>query len=60
MEKITSEQIGVITLKDCDNNLIGIIYKDPKNNNKNIFYSCTEMSFEDLEQLFKKELKIKN
>lgn len=59
MEKITTEQIGVITLKDDVGNLVGIIYKDPKNNNKNIFYSCAEMSFEELESLFKRDLNIK-
>lgn len=50
-----TEQIGVIVLKDSDDNLVGIIYKDPKCKNKNIFYSCSEMSFDELERLFKKE-----
>lgn len=54
MEKITTEQIGVIVLKDDKGSLIGLIYKDPMLHNKNIFYSCTEMSFEELESLFKK------
>ena len=42
-------------LKDSEDNLVGIIYKDAKMKNKNIFYSCTEMSFDELERLFKKE-----
>ena len=54
-----TEQIGVIVLKDDNDNLTGIVYKDPKHGNKNIFYSCTEMSFEELEGLFKKDLNIK-
>lgn len=58
MEKITTEQIGVIVLKDDKGSLIGLIYKDPMLHNKNIFYSCTEMSFEELELLFKKEPKV--
>lgn len=58
MEKITTEQIGVIVLKDDKGSLVGLIYKDPMLHNKNIFYSCTEMSFEELEGLFKRDLKI--
>lgn len=53
-----TEQIGVIVLKDAEDNLVGIIYKDSKLRNKNIFYSCTEMSFDELERLFKKENKL--
>lgn len=53
-----TEQIGVIVLKDSEDNLVGIIYKDAKLKNKNIFYSCTEMSFDELERLFKKESNI--
>lgn len=52
-----TEQIGVIVLKDDNDNLTGIIYKDPISR-KNVFYSCTEMSFEELELLFKKEPKV--
>jgi len=60
MEKITTEQIGVIVLKDNNGKLIGLIYKDPTLQNKNIFYSCTEMSFSDLEGLFKRDFEIKS
>lgn len=58
MEKTTTEQIGVIVLKNDAGNLVGIIYKDPMAHNKNIFYSCTEMSFEELEELFERDLKL--
>lgn len=57
MEKITTEQIGVIELKDENGNLTGIIRKDPVSR-KNIFYSCIEMSFDELEALFKKEVNV--
>lgn len=48
------EQIGVISLTNEDGELIAIIKKDPVSR-KNIFYSCTEMGFDELEGLFKKK-----
>lgn len=52
-----TDQEGVITLKDNEGNLKGLIYKDLISR-KNIFFSCQEMTFEELQTLFKDEDKI--
>lgn len=54
MPKLTTQQEGVITLFDEKGELYGIIYKDMKSR-KNIFYSCSEMSFEELQTIFKED-----
>lgn len=51
MPKLKSDAEGVVTLKDTEGSLTGIIYKDPISR-KNIFFSCTEMTFEELRALF--------
>lgn len=48
---------GVITLRDEENLLMGIITKDPISR-KNVFYSCTEMTFDELKALFTSDKKI--
>lgn len=57
MSKLTTKKEGVMTLFDESGELYGIIYKD-MTSRKNIFYSCKEMSFEDLEGIFKDNSKI--
>ena len=51
--KTTKE--GVTTLLDNDGNLTGIIYKDMRSR-KNIFYSCSEMSMEELEEMVQSDV----
>lgn len=41
---------GVVVIKNAEGELTNIIYKDLKSR-KNIFYSCTEMSLEELEAM---------
>lgn len=53
----TTQQAGVITLMDENGDLRGIIVKDVKTH-KNIFYTCTEMDFDTLQDLFKADKKI--
>jgi hypothetical protein len=57
MPQLKSDAEGVITLKDSDGNLKGLIFKDLISR-KNVFYSCTEMTFEELKALFKDDQKI--
>ncbi len=45
-----TKQEGVITIFDKEGELSAIIYKDMKSR-KNIFYTCTEMGFEELEKM---------
>lgn len=45
-----TETEGVITVKDNEGELTAIIYKDMVSR-KNIFYSCKEMSFEELGEM---------
>lgn len=47
-----TQKEGVITLFNKEGDLIGIIRKDMVSR-KNIFYSCSEMDFDQLETLFK-------
>lgn len=54
MKKISTEQEGVITLLNEKQELTGVIRKDPVSR-KNVFYSCTEMSFEELQAIFKED-----
>jgi hypothetical protein len=54
-----TEQEGVMCLIDDKGELCGVIRKDMMTR-KNIFYSCKEMSFEDLQALFKTDNKTAN
>lgn len=38
---------GVVTMLNEDSELVGIIYRDAKSR-KNILYTCTEMSVEEI------------
>lgn len=51
MKKFFQQEIGVMALTDTTGTLTGVIYKDPKTH-KNIFFTCKEMSFDDLKELF--------
>lgn len=53
----TTEQIGVIALLDEKSALVGVIYKDPVSR-KNVVYRTDEMSFEEMQSIFKKEKNI--
>ncbi len=54
MPKNTSKE-GVVCIKNDNGDLVAIIYKD-MSSRKNIFYSCTEMSLEQLEEFVKSDL----
>lgn len=49
----STEQEGVITLLNDKNELTGVIRKDPISR-KNVVYKCEEMSFDELQEVFKK------
>jgi hypothetical protein len=51
MPKLKTDKEGIITLIDEEGELFGIIRKDMKSR-KNIFYSCKEMSFDELTDIF--------
>lgn len=53
----TTDQEGMISLLNDKNELVGVIRKDPTSH-KNVFYRCDEMSFEELQAIFKPELTI--
>jgi hypothetical protein len=55
---MTTSEEGIVAIKDEKGNLAGIIYKDPISR-KNVFYAVSEMSFDDLQALFKREPNIK-
>lgn len=50
---IKTEKEGVITLFNKEGELIGVVRKDMVSR-KNVFYTCSEMDFEQLEALFGK------
>ncbi len=49
MPRATKKE-GVTTIFNEEGELVAIIYKDMKSR-KNIFYTCTEMSMDELEQM---------
>lgn len=53
----TVDQEGMISLLNDKMELTGVIRKDPISR-KNVFYRCEEMSFEELQAIFKPELTI--
>ncbi len=57
MTNLITDQEGVITLINEQGVLKGLIRKDPISR-KNVFYSCTEMDFEELQRIFKHELNV--
>lgn len=52
----TTEKVGVLLIKDGKANIIGMVCKDMVTR-KNIFYACSEMSVDEIEQLLKGEEK---
>lgn len=53
MKNLKPSDEGVVCLLDEKGDMYGVIRKD-MNTRKNIFYLCTEMSFEELKALFSK------
>ena len=52
----TTEKVGVLLIKDTNGNIIGMVCKDMVTR-KNIFYTCSEMSVDEIEHLLKGEEK---
>lgn len=55
---ITTSKEGVVILRRGDE-IVGMIIKDLGLSRKNIFYSASEMSLEEIEGLFKDETNLK-
>ena len=52
----STEKVGVLLIKDTNENIIGMVCKDMVTR-KNIFYTCSEMSVDEIEHLLKGEEK---